>query len=87
MVFIISISLHWKHYITIPNSSYYEIEGINIWYYKWLSDYKKILVKNPLYGETNSFNTFWIALFYKKIAFVAREFSNCIWGISLKKAT
>jgi hypothetical protein len=74
----------WKHFKTIADSEYCEIDGVNIWDYKWISDYETIIVKDPLYGETKSFNHFCIELANNKIEFVAGEFSNCVWGIYTK---
>jgi hypothetical protein len=78
------MNIKWKHFRTIADGEFCEIEGINIWEYKWKSDYETIFVKDPLYGETKSLNRFWIELPNKKVEFVAGEFSNCVWGIYTK---
>ena len=74
----------WKHFKTIADSQYCEIDGVNIWDYKWKSNYETIIVKDPLYGETKSFNRCWIESTDFNIEFVAGEFSNCVWGIYTK---
>ena len=74
----------WKHFKTVSDGEYCEIEGINIWDYEWKSDYETIILKAPLYGESKSLNRFWIELLNKKVEFVAGEFSNCVWGIYTK---
>ncbi|MGJ5640526.1 hypothetical protein [Formosa sp. S-31] len=75
----------WIHYATIGDSQYCGLDGINIWDYKWKSDYESVLIKDPNYGEEKSFTKFWIELENRKIEFVAGEFSNCIWGIYVRK--
>ncbi len=71
----------WKHFKTVTDGEYCGIDGINIWDYEWKSDYEKIIVKDPLYGETKSLNRFWIELPNRTVEFVAGEFSMCVWGI------
>lgn len=75
---------NWKHFKTAYDGDYCEIEGINVWEHKWKSDYETIIVKDPIYGKTKSFNKFWIELPNNKIEFVAGEFSNCVWGFYVK---
>lgn len=72
---------NWKHFKTVVDGEYCEVDGINIWDYEWKSDYEIILVKDPAYGQSKSFIKFWIELPNKKVEFVAGEFSNTVWGI------
>ncbi|HOZ75170.1 MAG TPA: hypothetical protein PLI38_07950 [Flavobacterium sp.] len=71
----------WIHKKTIFDSEKYEINGINIWDFRWDSTGKKITVKDPLYGQSYSFNIYKIKTANFEITFVAGEFSNCVWGI------
>lgn len=71
----------WIHKKTIFDSEKYEINGINIWDFKWDSIGKKITVKDPLYGQSYSFNIYKIKTANFEITFAAGEFSNCVWGI------
>jgi hypothetical protein len=64
----------WKHFKTVYDGEYCGLEGINIWDYKWESDYETIIVKDPNYGETESFNRYWIELPNRVVEFVAGEF-------------
>tara|TARA_R110002033_G_C3849513_1_gene235525 strand:+ start:89 stop:337 length:249 start_codon:yes stop_codon:yes gene_type:complete len=74
-----------KHFKTVLDGEYCGIEGINIWNYEWKSDYENVIVKDPLYGKTISFNRFWIELSNRKVEFVAGEFSMCVWGIYMRQ--
>ncbi len=79
------VNENWIHYTTIGDSQYCGLDGINIWDYKWKSDYETVLIKDPTYGEEKSFTRYWIELENRMIEFVAGEFSNCIWGIYIRK--
>lgn len=71
----------WIHKKTIFDNEKYEINGLNIWDFKWDSTGKKITVKDPLHGQSYSFNIYKIKTTNFEITFVAGEFSNCVWGI------
>ncbi len=75
---------NWKHKATSGDGQYCEIEGINVWDYKWQSNYEIVEVKDPVYGETKLFTHYWIQLPDKKIEFVAGEFSNGVFGFYTK---
>ena len=75
------MSKKWNHQKTIVDGDKFEINGLNIWDYKWAITGEKISVKDPLYGKQYAFNVFEIENKNKKISFAAGEFSNCVWGI------
>lgn len=76
-------NLNWKFYKAIPEGKKFEIDGINIWEKDWKSDYEKITVKDPLYGNLLNFTKFWITHNNSKLYFVAGEFSQNFWGFYL----
>jgi ribosomal protein S1 len=71
----------WKHKKTISDGQTFEINGINIWDFKWESTGKKTNVKDPIYGKAYSFEIYKIENNNSEIQFVAGEFTNCVWGI------
>ena len=75
----------WIHYKTIVDGEYCGLDGINIWDHKWKSDYEKVVIKDPNYGEEKHFTKYWIEIEDRKIEFVAGEFSNLIYGIYIHK--
>ena len=76
---------NWIHYKTIGDREYCGLDGINIWDHQWKSDYEKVVIKDPSYGEEKRFTKYWIEMDDRKIEFVAGEFSNCIWGIYVQR--
>ena len=77
----------WRFEKTIVDGEEYKINGINIWDFKWEVTGEKIKIKDPLYGQSYTFNVFKIQNDNIEILFAAGEFSNCIWGIYLKEDT
>ena len=75
---------NWKFYASVEERSSLEIDGINVWNYNWNSDYEKVNVIDPLYGEEKTLIRYWIVIEDKTIEFVAGEFSNLIYGFYLK---
>ena len=71
----------WKFLKTVSDGELCEIEGINIWDYKWNETGKKINIKDPLYGTFYSFEVYKIQNDTVEIIFAAGEFSNNVWGI------
>ena len=74
----------WIHKKTITDGENYEINGLNIWNFKWEVTGEKINIKDPLYGQDYCFNVYKIEKKNISIYFAAGEFSNCIWGIYQK---
>lgn len=75
----------WKFVKTIVDYEKFEINGINIWDFKWEETDEKIKIKDPLYGQFYTFNVFKIQNKDIEILFVAGEFSNGVYGIYLKE--
>ena len=75
----------WKFVKTIVDYEKFEINGINIWDFKWEETDEKITIKDPLYGQFYTFNVFKIQIKDIQILFVAGEFSNGVYGIYLKE--
>ena len=75
----------WKFVKTIVDYEKFEINGINIWDFKWEATDEKIKIKDPLYGQFYTFNVFKIQNKDIEILFVAGEFSNGVYGIYLRE--
>ena len=75
----------WKFVKTIFDYEKFEINGINIWDFKWEATDEKIKIKDPLYGQFYTFNVFKIQNKDIEILFVAGEFSNGVYGIYLRE--
>jgi hypothetical protein len=78
---------NWQHTKTISDGEKYEINGINIWKYKWVETGEKINIKDPLYGQHYNFTIYKIGNPEINIEFAAGEFSNCVWGIYENKSS
>ena len=79
------MGLHWKHLATVIDGEKFEIQGLNIWDFKWQNTNKVVKVKDPLYNKEFFFNAYRIQNSGIEVTFVAGEFSNCIWGIYLEE--
>jgi hypothetical protein len=77
-------NLEWKFYTAVVEKQCVEINGINIWDYKWNTEYETVFVKDPNYGELKKMTKYWIHKDNETIDFVSGEFSNTIFGIYLK---
>ncbi len=75
----------WRFERIVNDGEICEIDGINIWEFKWKETGEKINVKDPLYGRFYSFDVYKIQNDKAEVLFVAGEFSNCVWGIYLKE--
>lgn len=72
---------NWSHSNTVVEGDKFEIEGLNIWDYKWKDTGKRIIIKGPNDGNQYTFHIFEITERNKTIKFAAGEFSNLVWGI------
>ena len=72
---------NWRHATTVIEGDKFEIEGLNIWDYKWEDTGKRIFIKDPNYGQQYTFHIFEITEDNKTINFAAGEFSKLVWGI------
>lgn len=79
------MTTYWKHKKTIIDGEKYEINGLNIWDFKWEDTGKKINIKDPLYGQKYCFDIYKIQSLNCEFFFAAGEFSNCVWGIYQKE--
>ena len=76
---------NWQHIRTITDGERFEINGLNIWDSDWKNTEERIQIKDPLYGQDYTFTVYEIRNGLTSATFAAGEFSNCVWGIYLKK--
>jgi hypothetical protein len=74
----------WVHIKTILDGENFNIQGLNIWDFRWADTGQRIVVKDPLYNQEYTMNVYEIQNVDTKIIFAAGEFSNCVWGIYQK---
>lgn len=79
------MSEKWIHINTVTDGEKCDIEGVNIWNSEWNRTGEKIQIKDPLYNQDYNFDVYEIENLNKNIKFAAGEFSNCVWGIYIKK--
>ena len=75
----------WEHFKTVIDGERCEINGINIWDDEWKDTGEKIQIKDPLYGQDFIFSIYEMVKGEAVATFATGEFSNCVWGIYLKK--
>jgi hypothetical protein len=75
----------WEHIKTIVDGEQFDINGLNIWDSDWKDTGERIQVKDPLYGQDFTFSVYEIIKGQTTAKFATGEFSNCVWGIYLKK--
>lgn len=80
-----TMTTNWKHIKTITFNEPFEIEGLNIWNYKWVDTGNKINLKDPIYFQDYCFSIFNVNTKKNNVFFAAGEFSNCVWGIYLQE--
>jgi len=80
-----NITDNWEHIKTLVDSERFEINGMNIWDSDWKNTGESIQIKDPLYGQHYTFTVYEIMNEQSSAKFAAGEFSNCVWGIYLKK--
>ena len=51
-----TMTTNWKHIKTITFNEPFEIEGLNIWNYKWVDTGNKINLKDPIYFQDYCFS-------------------------------
>jgi len=76
---------NWTHIKTIADGDAFEINGLNIWNFKWIDTRQSINIKDPNYGQDYVFGIYEITNDNKTIRFAAGEFSNCVWGIYINQ--
>ena len=59
--------------------------GVNIFDYKWQETGEYVKVTDPFYHAEKSFTLYEVVINGEIHSFVAREFSNMIWGFYLLK--
>jgi len=75
----------WRFEKTVSDGEVCEIDGTNIWDYKWEDTGEKIKVKDPVYSKFYRLEVYKIQNDTIDITFAAGEFSNCVWGIYLRE--
>lgn len=75
---------NWKHIKTVFDGDKFELDGLNVWDYDWISKKQRISVKDPLYGQKHNMIVYEIRQGDKVVEFAAGEFSNCVWGFYQK---
>jgi len=75
----------WQHIKTITDGEYFELNGLNIWDCEWTNTKETIQIKDPIYAQAYTFAVYEITNGHASATFAAGEFSNCVWGIYLKK--
>lgn len=73
--------MNFNRNAVITDGQRFEINGLNIWEYRWLSTGEKIEVKDPTYGRKYTFTVYEISTDNRVVTFAAGEYSNSIWGI------
>ena len=76
---------NWQHIRTITDGERFEINGLNIWNNDWKNTGERIQIKDPIYGQDYTFTVYEIRNEQTSATFAAGEFSNCVWGIYVKK--
>jgi hypothetical protein len=62
-----------------------ELNGVNIFDYKWERTKEKIKVSDPLYGQEHTMDVYYANINNKKVKFAAGEFSNLIYGFYMEE--
>ncbi len=75
--------VNWVYQKAVTDGDRYEIDGLNIWDYKWRDTGERINIKELIYNQDHTFNVWEISKDDIKVTFAAGEFSNLIWGIYL----
>ncbi len=60
-----------------------ELFGIDIFDYDWASDWEKVVVTDPMYGQEHTFTVWHVNVKSEIYTFAAGEFSNGVWGFYL----
>jgi len=75
------MSTSWKFLSTITDGQNFEINGLNIWDYRWTSTGRIAEIRDPRYGRERSLPEYEVSSGDTIARFAADEFSNLIWGI------
>lgn len=59
--------------------------GVNIFEFEWMKTGKKVVVKDPLYGQKYTFPVYKVNIQDEEYAFAAGEFSNSVFGFYIEK--
>jgi hypothetical protein len=77
----------WRHIGTCADGQRFEIQGLNVWDYKWMAkDGKPARVRDPIYDQEFTFRVYEIVAGERRVTFAAGEFSNCVWGFYVEAA-
>jgi hypothetical protein len=79
--FVVSLGSSWRHIKTIVDGERFELNGLNIWDYKWEDTGYTITVKHPNYEQQHIMHIYQIRHDDTIIQFAAGEFSMCVCGI------
>lgn len=81
------MKLIWKNKTVVAQGKKCEVNGLNIWDFKWEYTGQSITVKDPQYKKPYLCQIFEIMDGDLKTKFGAVEFSNSIYGIYVEKRT
>ena len=73
--------LAWRHIGACVEGSRLEIDGLNVWDFKWVRvDSQNAEVVDPRYGQKFLFHVYEIIAGENRVTFAAGEFSNSVYG-------
>jgi hypothetical protein len=73
--------MRWRFLKVVPDGQRFELDGANVWSIEWKRvPNQRAEIKDPLYGQSYSFEIFEFTHEGKVVRFAAGEFSNCMWG-------
>ncbi|SHN01452.1 hypothetical protein [Mucilaginibacter sp. OK098] len=73
------VNINWNGCATIADGERYEIEGVNIWDFKWRATGDKFTANEPVRGLNYNITIYEITERGKSIRFGAAEVSNNVW--------
>jgi len=73
--------VNWNNCTTIADSEWHEVEGLNIWDFKWKATDDYFTVNEPVRGQNYKISIFEITHQNKSARFGAAEVSNNVWII------
>jgi len=74
-------SNYWTLSTTIADGEKYDIEGFNIWEYKWINTGQYFFKKDPVRQINTKISVYEINIQEKSVKFGATEISNGAWII------
>ena len=75
----------WEFAGCVPSNVLFELDGINVWNYKWIDTGDRAHVKDPQYHQDFEFEVYQVKDAGRTVTFAAGEFSNGMWGFFVRK--